>query len=71
MKYRQFIKILGANGFYKLKRTRGSHSYYEGFVGKRRQVVTVAYRQLSEDIRKDNLASMIRQSGLPKKIFRN
>jgi len=32
--------------------------------------VTVDYDQLGNDIPKRNLACMIRQSGLPKKLFR-
>jgi hypothetical protein len=34
------------------------------------RLVTVDYSQLGDDISDRNLASMIRQSGLPKKIFR-
>jgi hypothetical protein len=33
-------------------------------------MVTAAFKQAGEDIQKNNLASMIRQSGLPKKLFR-
>ena len=33
-------------------------------------MVTVDYSQLGEDIQKRNLSSMIKQSGLSKKLFR-
>lgn len=33
-------------------------------------MVTVGYRQLSDDVLPKNFASMIRQSGLSKKLFR-
>ncbi len=69
MKYRQIIEILKAHGFAEVRCT-GSHHMYEGYVDGMRQVVTVRYSQLGEDIMPKNLASMIRQSGLPKKVFR-
>lgn len=69
MKYREFIRILSDNGFGH-DRTKGSHHQYEGiFVGQRR-IVTVDYDQDGDEIDKRNLASMIRQSGLSKKLFR-
>jgi predicted RNA binding protein YcfA (HicA-like mRNA interferase family) len=69
VKYRQLIEILEAHGFSE-KRCSGSHHQYEGYVDGVRQVVTVAYRQPGEDIKPMNLASMIRQSKLPRKLFR-
>ncbi len=69
MKIREFLEIIKAQGFTE-KRQRGSHHTYEGFVNGGRHVVTVDYSQLGEDIMPRNLQSMIRQSGLPKKMFR-
>lgn len=69
MKYRDFVPILIANGF-ELDRERASHKQYKGLVGGRVYLVTVDYSQPGEDISPRNLASMIRQSGLPKKFFR-
>ncbi|MBV8071904.1 MAG: type II toxin-antitoxin system HicA family toxin [Acidobacteriaceae bacterium] len=69
MNFREFIKILEAHGF-ELKRTVGSHRRYEGTVNGRIQLVIVAYHSLGDEIRPKNLGSMIRQSGLPKRVFR-
>ena len=69
MKYRDFVPILAAHGF-AVVRERGSHKQYQGVVDGRTMLVTVDYSQPGEDIQPRNLASMIRQSGLPKKLFR-
>ena len=69
MKFRDFIKILEANGFYE-DRVNGDHHQYEGYVDGVRRMVTVAYARAGDDIMKKNFASMIRQSGLSKKLFR-
>jgi predicted RNA binding protein YcfA (HicA-like mRNA interferase family) len=39
-------------------------------VGGRTRVVTLSHHSLGDDIMQKNLASIIRQSGLPKKLFR-
>jgi predicted RNA binding protein YcfA (HicA-like mRNA interferase family) len=70
MKYRDFLKIIEGHGFRCIRGEGGSHRQYEGFVGGRRQMVTVAYHLLSDDIAPGTLASMIRQSGLPRRVFR-
>lgn len=69
MKFRDFIPILEANGF-SLDREKKPHRHYKGVVDGKTRLVTVDYSQLGEDISPRNLASMIRQSGLPKKKFR-
>ena len=69
MKYREFVKILEENGF-ELDRQKGRHRQYEGVVKGQRRIVTVACSQLGDDIMRKNFASMIRQSGLPKALFR-
>jgi predicted RNA binding protein YcfA (HicA-like mRNA interferase family) len=56
--FRDFIRILEAHGF-ELKRTAGSHRRYEGIVGGRIQLVTVAYHSAGDEIRPKTLASMI------------
>jgi predicted RNA binding protein YcfA (HicA-like mRNA interferase family) len=68
LKYRAFIQILTENGFV-LDRQRGSHGQYEGTINGKRSIVTVS-GQPNDDILPKNLASMIRQSGLSKKLFR-
>jgi predicted RNA binding protein YcfA (HicA-like mRNA interferase family) len=64
---KNFIEILKKYNFY-FKRQVASHQQWEGIVeGKRRLVgVDVNYQEYSRDL----LASMIRQSGIPKKVFR-
>ncbi len=69
MKFRDFVSILETHGF-RLDRQRGSHKQFKGTVGGHARLVTVDYDQPGEDVPKRNLASMIRQSGLPKKVFR-
>jgi len=69
LKYRDFIKVIVAAGFKEI-RCSGDHHQYEGTVDNERKMVTAAFKHTGEDIRRDNLSSMIRQSGLPKKLFR-
>ena len=70
MKFRDFIPILEEHGFTFDRQGATSHRQYKGVVNGKVMLVTVDYSQLGEDITKRNLASMIRQSGLPKKLFR-
>ncbi|MBK1668737.1 hypothetical protein CKO28_11925 [Rhodovibrio sodomensis] len=69
MTYREFIKILEAHGF-AFDRQRGSHRVYKGVVDGRTRVVTVAGHKDKEEPKRNTLRSMIRQSGLPKRVFR-
>jgi predicted RNA binding protein YcfA (HicA-like mRNA interferase family) len=66
--FRDFIKILEANGF-KMVRQESSHRRYRGLVGGDVKFVTVAYHQITDNILPKTFASMIRQSGLSKKLF--
>jgi predicted RNA binding protein YcfA (HicA-like mRNA interferase family) len=70
MKFRDFIRILVSHGFEKLDRQRGSHRLYQGRIGGRTRLVVVACHSENDDIKPGTLASMIRQSGLPKRTFR-
>jgi len=58
---RRVIRVLKHYGFI-LKRSKGSHLQYVGFVKNRPRLVTVIDRQRRFPI--DTLKSMIRQSGL-------
>jgi len=58
---RRAIRVLKTYGF-TLKRSKGSHLQYVGFVKNRPRLVTVVARQRRFAI--DTLKSMIRQSGL-------
>jgi predicted RNA binding protein YcfA (HicA-like mRNA interferase family) len=69
MKFRDFIRILEDHGFV-LARQRGSHRTYKGYVDEDARVVSVACHRESDDIKPGTLSSMIRQSGLPKDLFR-
>lgn len=67
MKVRELIAILEANGF-TLDRQRGDHRQYEAVIDGRRRLATVSGR-LGDDVDKRNLASVRRQSGLPRRLF--
>jgi predicted RNA binding protein YcfA (HicA-like mRNA interferase family) len=69
VKYRDFARVLDDFHF-TCERTVGTHRQYVGYVDGVRRVVTVDFAQGGEDIMRHNLASMIRQSGLPKRLFR-
>jgi predicted RNA binding protein YcfA (HicA-like mRNA interferase family) len=67
--FREFIEILERAQFV-LTRTEASHRRYVGNVDGEVRNVTVAFHNPNEEIKPDTLASMIRQSGLPKRLFR-
>ena len=71
MKYREALDILVSNGFYFKREGKGSHRVYEGNHSGRTWTVILSYSQLGNDIRPNTLRSIIRQSGLPKDLFRN
>ena len=68
MKVRDVIRILKSNGF-ELDRTRGSHRQFEGIIGGKRRLVTVSDKD-NQDVKPGTLMSIRRQSGLPRKAFR-
>jgi len=67
--FRDFIDILESARF-EVVRTEATHRRYVGVVDKKTCNVTVAFHSINDVIRPDTLASMIRQSGLPKRLFR-
>jgi predicted RNA binding protein YcfA (HicA-like mRNA interferase family) len=67
--FREFIAIIEAHGF-RLHRQDGSHRQYRGEIGGQVRYVTVAFHGTNDDILPDTLASMIRQSGLSRQLFR-
>ena len=69
MTFRDFIRILTAHGFVP-ERQRGSHRIYKGEVAGRARLVVVAYHREGDEIRAGTLASMVRQSGLQRELFR-
>jgi predicted RNA binding protein YcfA (HicA-like mRNA interferase family) len=64
--FREFIEIIELHKFW-LERQEGSHRQYKNAAGNR---VTVAVHDMGDEIKIKTLESMIRQSGLPKKLFR-
>ena len=69
MKFRDFVRVLVSHGF-ELDRQRGSHRVYKGRIRGKTRLVVVACHRENDDIKRDTLAAMIRQSGLPKSTFR-
>ena len=67
--FREFIEILQRARFVET-RVEASHRRYVGTVGGETKNVTVAFHNINDEIKPDTLASMIRQSGLPKRLFR-
>jgi predicted RNA binding protein YcfA (HicA-like mRNA interferase family) len=70
MKFRDFIKVLRDNGFALDRQGKGRHRIYKGIVAGQTRLVVVSCSQESDDIKPGTLSSMIRQSGLDKKLFR-
>jgi predicted RNA binding protein YcfA (HicA-like mRNA interferase family) len=68
--FAQFIEIIEREGFL-LLRQEGSHRRYRGEIGGQVRLVTVAYHRITDTVRTGTLDSMIRQSGLPKSMFRS
>jgi len=70
-KVRDIIAILRAHGF-ELDRQQGSHRQYEAVIDRTRRtrrIVTISQKD-GEEIAKRLLGQIIRQSGLPKTLFR-
>jgi predicted RNA binding protein YcfA (HicA-like mRNA interferase family) len=68
--FREFTAIIETQGFTEHRRQASSHRQYRGVVEGQVRMVTVAFHNIGDDIRPETLASMIRQSGLPKSLFR-
>lgn len=70
MKFRDVIQIIEANGFILSRHHGTSHRQYRGKIAEQVRYVTIACHSLGDDVKPKTLASIIRQSGLPKKLFR-
>jgi predicted RNA binding protein YcfA (HicA-like mRNA interferase family) len=68
--YRTFVDILLAHNFKPDDRKATSHVRYRGEYGGQVRYVDVAAHRMSDDIPIGTLLSMIRQSGMPKSLFR-
>lgn len=69
MKFRDVEKILLGQGFAVI-RQRGSHRVLQGFINGQQRIVTLAYHARNDDVLPKTLGSIIRQSGLPKRLFK-
>ena len=70
MKFRDFIAIIEAHGFGLDRQKATSHRVYKRVTKREVRMVVVAYHRLSDDIKPGILSTMIRQTGLPKTLFR-
>lgn len=70
MKFRDFIRIIEKHGFVLHRQSGTSHRVYRGMIDGKTHFVTVACTRESDDIKQGTLSSMIRQSGLLKRLFR-
>lgn len=68
--FHEFIEIIEARGFVLIRQHGGSHQQYRRDLGGEVHNVMVAAHSLSDTIKPNALNSMIRQSGLPKALFR-
>jgi predicted RNA binding protein YcfA (HicA-like mRNA interferase family) len=70
VKVRDFIAIIEQHGFSLYRQGATSHRRYRGIVKGQVRFVDISVHSLGDDLKPGTLASMIRQSGLPKKLFR-
>jgi predicted RNA binding protein YcfA (HicA-like mRNA interferase family) len=68
--FRRFIEIISQHGFELHRQGATSHRRYRGVVDDKVRFVDLAAHSLNEEIRPGTLKSMIRQSGLPERLFR-
>jgi len=68
--FAEFIEIIAQHGFEQIRHEKSSHRRFRGVVGGIVRLVTVAGHNDKDNILPETLNSMIRQSGLPKDLFR-
>jgi predicted RNA binding protein YcfA (HicA-like mRNA interferase family) len=68
--FRQVIALLEDNGFSLHRQGATSHRIYRAEINGEVKYVTIAVHRLADDVKPKTLASIIRQSGLPKSAFR-
>lgn len=68
--YRRFIEIIENHGFVEVRHEATSHRRFRGERDGKVYLVTVAYHRIEQQIGLNVLQSMIRQSGLPKGLFK-
>lgn len=68
--FKQVIEILEAHGFVEIRHGKSSHRRFRGTVDGEVRLVTIAYHTVTDHVLPKTLASIVRQSGLPKAQFR-
>lgn len=68
--YERFLAIIEAHGFKLLRHDGGSHRRYRGEVNGEVRLVDLTPHNWHDEIATGTLKSMIRQCGLPQKLFR-
>jgi predicted RNA binding protein YcfA (HicA-like mRNA interferase family) len=68
--FAEFIEIIKANGFTLLRHEASSHQRWKGVIGGKIMYVDIACHSSGDNILTGTLQAMIRQSGLPKNLFR-
>jgi predicted RNA binding protein YcfA (HicA-like mRNA interferase family) len=68
--YREFLAIIETHGFVLHRQGAGSHRRYRAVIGGAEHLVDVAPHSLNSEIPRGTLKAMIRQSGLPERLFR-
>jgi predicted RNA binding protein YcfA (HicA-like mRNA interferase family) len=69
-KFSEFIEIICLHGFVMTRHEGGSHRTYRGVIDGEVKFVTVAPHQMSDTIKRGTLKALIRDCGLPAKLFR-
>ena len=69
--FERFIAIIEHHGFVLHRHGATSHRRYRGVIQGEVRFVDVAFHRIGDPIRQGTLNSMIRQSGLPKALFRD
>ena len=68
--YAEFLEIIEAYGFVLHRHDGGSHRRYRAVIRGAVHLVDMSQHNWNDEIPTGTLQAMIRQSGLPKKIFR-
>jgi len=68
--FAEFTAIIESHGFVEIRHGATSHRRFRGIVDGQVRFVDIAGHSAHDDIALGTLNSMIRQSGLPKKLFR-
>ena len=69
LKFKDVIKILENEGFERV-RVRGSHGHFKAEIDGEIKLVTCQVDKPNADVKKGTLGSIVRQSGLSKKLFK-